>query len=240
MVTKPSLSISPDRWRWVRRAIIVLSTVAVVACVVVGVRSYWIVDTLSLVRHRVPLKPAPENSGRSAWGETQSAGEVSSARGVVTWRHATLPPWWSINKGIEAGEYTSTTRWTTAPLDAVVDFRSVFKPSYVSLTDWRWPWLGVGLWSRALGSETYREWFFESPHWLIALVAAAPGSLAAWRSWWWYRRSRWGETNRCLFCGYDLSGGAVSAPCPECGQVGQGSPQGIAPGSAGTSDRQRL
>lgn len=51
------------------------------------------------------------------------------------------------------------------------------------------------------------------PYWvLVGIFGVAPGSCL-WRG---YRRYRREGTNRCLECGYDLTGN-ISGVCPECG-----------------------
>lgn len=49
------------------------------------------------------------------------------------------------------------------------------------------------------------------PMWAIGLAAAGTGVLA-------WRRARWVRPGHCPRCGYDLTGLAACAVCPECGE----------------------
>jgi len=65
-----------------------------------------------------------------------------------------------------------------------------------------------------LGTATVRE--FLIPFWIPFLIAAAPTFLL-WRAD--RRATRREREGHCPTCGYDRSGLAPDAPCPECGAV---------------------
>jgi hypothetical protein len=65
-----------------------------------------------------------------------------------------------------------------------------------------------GWWFRASFSQTHKE--LVVPMWAIGLAAAGTGVLA-------WRRARWVTPGHCVKCGYDLTGLAAGAVCPECG-----------------------
>ena len=80
-----------------------------------------------------------------------------------------------------------------------------------------------GWWFRASFSQTHKE--LVVPIWAIGVLAAGIGVLA-------WRRARWVKSGHCARCGYDLSGLAAGAVCPECGAKAASGGAGVPPAHA--------